>query len=75
VKKPKPDEIATLGLGEFFACYGTHTTKVYAQPAWMTEEVAAAVARGALDARKATYPQPDHPKRKADHVTAGGAAA
>jgi hypothetical protein len=74
-KKPKPDEISTLGLGEFYACHGTHTRKVYAQPSWMTEEVAAAVARGALDARKATYPQPDHPKRKADHVTAGGAAA
>jgi hypothetical protein len=33
IKKPKPEAIATLGLGEFFACWGTTVTKVYVQPA------------------------------------------
>jgi hypothetical protein len=32
IKKPKPAQIATLGLGQFFVCYGTHTIKVYVQP-------------------------------------------
>lgn len=46
IKKPKPSEIATLGLGQFFVCYGTHTTKVYVQPAWMDAHEAQAIARG-----------------------------
>jgi len=48
IKKPKPDQVATLGLGEFYACYGTHITKVYAQPAWMDEADAVRVARGEM---------------------------
>lgn len=47
-KKPKADEIATLGLGQFFVCHGTHIKKVYAQPAWLHDEAARAVAMGAL---------------------------
>ena len=46
IKKPRPEAIATLGLGEFFLCYGTHTRKVYVQPLWMSDADAVAVARG-----------------------------
>jgi hypothetical protein len=46
IKKPKPDQVATLGLGEFYACYGAHITKVYAQPVWLPEAKARQVARG-----------------------------
>lgn len=46
IKKPRPEAIATLGLGQFFLCYGTHTTKVYVQPAWMDANEAQAIARG-----------------------------
>lgn len=46
IKKPTQEAIATLGLGEFFACYGTHTTKVYVQPEWMSDADATAIAQG-----------------------------
>jgi hypothetical protein len=48
IKKPKPDQIATLGLGQFFACHGTHVTKVYVQPSWAPDPQAREVARGEL---------------------------
>lgn len=48
IKKPKPEAIATLGLGEFFACWGTTVTKVYVQPAWMPAAEAEKYARGEL---------------------------
>ena len=47
IKKPKPEAVATLGLGEFYACHGSHITKVYAQPAWMGDDEARAIALGA----------------------------
>jgi hypothetical protein len=46
IKKPKPEQIATLGLGQFFACHGTHVEKTYVWPAWMEESTALAVAKG-----------------------------
>lgn len=42
------EQIATLGLGEFYACYGRHITEVYSQPAWMDDDTAQRVARGGL---------------------------
>lgn len=48
IKKPKPEAVATLGLGEFFACWGTTVTKVYVQPAWMPAAEAEKYARGEL---------------------------
>jgi hypothetical protein len=44
--KPRPGEIATLRLGEFFACWGSERVRTYVQPAWMSETAARAVARG-----------------------------
>lgn len=35
IASPKPAQIATLGLGQFFACHGTTVQHVYVQPAWM----------------------------------------
>ena len=46
IKKPKPEQVATLGLGEFFACWDSHTIKTYVQPAWMSEQQAQAIATG-----------------------------
>ncbi len=56
IKKPKPDQIATLGLGQFFACYGTHVVKVYAQPVWLGDAHAIALAQGNLDAHRVVKP-------------------
>jgi hypothetical protein len=48
VKKPRPDDIAMLQRGQFFACWEHHVVKVYVQPSWLSEDRALAVARGEL---------------------------
>lgn len=53
VAKPKAAAIATLALGQFFACWGTHAIRTYAQPAWMSEDLAQQVARGTIEVRNA----------------------
>lgn len=49
IKKPKLDQVATLPLGHFFACHGSHITEVYVQPAWLSDRDATAVARGVIE--------------------------
>jgi hypothetical protein len=44
--KPKPADVATLELGQFYACWGKHAVKTYVQPTWMPAVTAAQVARG-----------------------------
>ncbi len=44
IAKPTGGSVAKLQLGEFFACWGQHTIKVYVQPAWMGESDAQAIA-------------------------------
>jgi hypothetical protein len=46
IKKPKADDIATLGIGEFYVCHGKCTSKVYVQPKWMDETTAHRIATG-----------------------------
>lgn len=46
IAKPTAAAVATLELGQFFACWGKHTIKTYVQPTWATEEKARAVAMG-----------------------------
>lgn len=48
VARPKPEDIAQLELGQFYACWGRHAIKTYVQPAWMADETARAVATGAI---------------------------
>lgn len=48
IKKPKPEQVATLKLGEFFACWGSDIVRVYVQPKWMDDETAKAIARGTM---------------------------
>lgn len=47
IRKPKLEAIATLGLGEFYVCYGTRINKTYVQPEWMGDDEARAIAMGA----------------------------
>lgn len=48
IAKPSKADIATLELGQFFACWGKHAIRTYAQPAWLDAESARQVARGEL---------------------------
>jgi hypothetical protein len=53
LKKPKGGEVATLELGQFFACFGKSILKTYVQPAWMNETAGSAIAAGRLDVHSA----------------------
>ena len=47
--KPSASALAVLELGQFYACWGKHVVKTYAQPVWMTDETAQKVAWGDLN--------------------------
>lgn len=68
IKKPTTEAVSTLGLGEFYACHGTHITKVYAQPLWMSASEAEAIAAGRMD-RPAGPPRTQRPPPSEDTVT------
>jgi hypothetical protein len=53
VKRPKADDVATLELGQFYACHGATAIKTYVRPTWMHEHLARRVAMGELDVRNA----------------------
>jgi hypothetical protein len=57
--KPKPADIATLELGQFYACWGRHAVKTYAQPAWLSDREAMQVAAGEvpIDAIRSIEPE------------------
>jgi hypothetical protein len=46
VKRPKPEQIASLDRCQFYACFEKVTAEVYVQPAWMTDQGAIAIATG-----------------------------
>jgi hypothetical protein len=46
IAKPRPADIATLELGQFYACWGRHVLKTYVQPAWLDADAARGVALG-----------------------------
>jgi hypothetical protein len=48
IKKPKAQDITSLRLGQFVVCHGDQAIRTYAQPAWMDEADAIAIARGKL---------------------------
>lgn len=44
--KPRPEEIMSLGIGQFVACFDDKVKKVYVQPWWLSDEEAQLVALG-----------------------------
>lgn len=62
VKRPKAAAVATLGRGQFFACWGTHCIKTYVQPAWMSPQQAVAIAIG--DRPVESVAKPEHKEAK-----------
>jgi hypothetical protein len=63
-KKPKPANIATLELGQFFACWGQHAIKTYVQPAWLPDHVAIQVACGETPVEAVRAYEPEHITRE-----------
>jgi len=53
VRRPRPQDIATLSKGQFYVCFAREMYKVYVQPAWMTGAHAEAIARGEEDVESA----------------------
>jgi hypothetical protein len=37
IKKPRPEQLATLKRGQFYACWAERAVKVYVMPAWLDE--------------------------------------
>jgi len=74
IKKPKPEAVATLGLGEFFVCHGTHVIHAYAQPAWMEEKTARAIARRELSIDDVEHLAPRRPRLPASRPPSPGHA-
>ncbi len=66
VARPRAADVATLGLGQFYACWGRHAVKTYVWPTWLTEQTARAVALGGLSAEAAGARVPRPPA----HTTA-----
>jgi hypothetical protein len=56
LKKPKADQVATLQLGQFYACFGNEIRKTYVQPAWMDETTGKSIASGRLNVQEVTPP-------------------
>jgi hypothetical protein len=71
-KKPKLEQIATLGLGEFYVCHDTQITKVYVQPAWMSPidarniALGKATAYGRTSSRRATSSPPEETVKESE---------
>lgn len=73
VKRPKPEDVAQLELGQFYACWGRHAIKVYVQPAWMNPAQARQVADGSLDVAIAAKLSPPVGKHTfPDHIDRHG---
>jgi len=54
--KPKPEDIATLKLGQFYVATSEFTEKVYAQPVWLDDTKAIQIAKGEVDAKSVVQP-------------------
>lgn len=57
IAKPKAADVATLELGQFYACWGRHAVKTYVQPAWMDADTARRIALG--ERRPEVAPRPN----------------
>lgn len=59
-QRPKPEEVMRLRIGHFLVATRNDVRTVYVKPAWLPDDVAAAVARsGDVDAARALAPEPE----------------
>jgi hypothetical protein len=71
LKKPNAGDVATLDLGQFFACYGREIRKTYVQPAWMDETAASQIATGQLHVHDITPPHTKEPAQAGESPAIG----
>jgi hypothetical protein len=55
--KPKPSDIASLKVGEFYVATPRFTKLVYVQPTWVDDSTAVKVAKGKLDVNDVSNPE------------------
>lgn len=67
IKKPKPVDIATLQVGQFWVCWADAAIKTYVWPAWMSEQSAAALSLGG--GTPPPRPAPNHRAVSLPHYT------
>jgi hypothetical protein len=65
--KPKPFDITSLSLGQFFLSTPKGSTKFYALPRWLNEDIGIKVAKGKMDAEMAFTEYA--PKDQAEELT------
>jgi hypothetical protein len=68
VKRPKPEDVAQLELGQFYVCWGRHAIKTYVQPTWIESEIAVWVATGRITADSTSICQEAKHRRMKDAV-------
>lgn len=73
IAKPSKADIATLELGQFFACWGRHVVKTYVQPAWMQPEEAQHVAMGHTQAAATHAAHRQQPQEQTVNVSEANA--
>jgi hypothetical protein len=67
LKKPRAEQVATLQLGQFYACFGSEIRKTYVQPAWMDETTGKRIASGRLDVHDLAVTAKS-PSKESDHL-------
>jgi hypothetical protein len=72
LKKPKAEDVATLELGQFYACFGKSILKTYVQPAWMSATTATLIAQGELPISEVAQPHTHNPMQPAQAGTVAG---
>lgn len=74
-ERPKLEDLAKLGRGQFWACWQDRAVRVYVQPAWLPDDQAIAVSRGELRLEELpATSQPEEPmsrelEKKVDQLT------
>lgn len=66
LKKPNAGDVATLEIGQFFACHGSSILKTYVQPVWLADSAAVEIAQGRLHVQDAMRPQTSAQSKRED---------
>lgn len=68
VAKPSKADIATLELGQFYACWKRHAIKTYVRPSWMSEKAARAASIDGVVPLQLKIKEPEVTKQEAEEL-------